>query len=305
MYNTDYVNCEVDLNVRSSPSLSGSVIGQSYNYQKIKILDTITDSSSNVWNKIIYNNSTAYVSKAYIQQYTSPPDSTVNIAANITKQFEVGTPDRIAGNFDGEGLSLGYLQWCIGQGTLQPLLDRMDRQYNSEMKTIFGTDNYNTIHDMITHSLTYQLAWAIGINDSSNNIKNTWYSQFVTLSKNKDFISIEKDAEIYTIKQAMIICDKYNLKTVRGFSLAFDIVNQNGSISSAAADIINTSLLQNPDMTEKSLLPFIANAVASTSGGNYDDVYLRKMAIVNGEGKVHGTMLYLDRDYGLNDNSWR
>lgn len=296
---------QIDLKVRSAPNTSGTIMGYLYNYQKIDIFDTTTDTSGNVWDKIIYNNTTAYVSDAYIQRYTSPPDNVVTVAANITKQFEVGASNKIAGNFDGQGLSLGWLQWCIGQGSLQPLLNRMDREYNAEMKSIFGT-NYDSLHNMILNSnLTDQLNWAKNINDSNNNIMDPWYSQFVSLCNNQDFISIESDAEVYTVRQAMIICDKYNLKTVRGFALAFDIATQNGSISTAAAKIIDTAVQQNPNMTEKNLLTVIANAVADNSPSNSDDIRSRKMAIVNGQGNVHTIMLYLDRDYGLNDNCWR
>lgn len=295
---------QIDLNVRSAPSLNGTILGVMYNYQMIDILDTTVDANNIVWDKIPYNNGFAYVSDAYIQHYTSPSDSIVNIASNITKTFEVGNSTLVTGNFDGEGLSLGYLQWCIGQGTLQPLLNRMDREYNTELKNIFGT-NYADLHNMTLDTLANQLKWADSINDSSNNIKEPWKSQFTALSNNQHFISIEKDAQVYTVKQAMIICDNYNLNTVRGFALAFDISTQNGSISSAAAKIINTALQQNPNMTEKALLGVIANAEADTSNINSEDVRAREMAIVNGQGTVHKTMLYLDRDYGLKDNLWR
>ncbi|MEG3041082.1 MAG: SH3 domain-containing protein [Clostridium sp.] len=189
VYNTDF---QFDLNVRSAPNLNGDIVGKLYNYNKIEILDTIVDASNNVWDKIIYNGSFAYVSDAYIQQYTSPLDDVVNVAKNITKQFEVGTSNQIAGNFDGQGLSLGYFQWCIGQGTLQPLLNRMDRQYNSEMRSIFGS-NYDTVHNMILDTSENQLKWAKSINNSTNKIVEPWYSQFVSLSKDKNFISIEQD----------------------------------------------------------------------------------------------------------------
>jgi len=106
---------QIDLKVRSAPDLNSTIQGYLYNYDKIEILDTIVDTSGNVWDKINFNNSSAYISNAYIQLYTSPPDTVVNIAKNITKQFEVGTSNQIAGNFDGQGLSIGYLQWCIGQ----------------------------------------------------------------------------------------------------------------------------------------------------------------------------------------------
>lgn len=297
VYNT---NVDIDLKVRSAPGLSGSIVGYLYNYQKIEILDTITDSNGIVWDKIIYKGKTAYVSNAYIQLYTSPPDNVVNIARNITKQFEVGNSNQIAGNFDGQGLSLGYFQWCIGQGTLQPLLNRMDRQYNKEMRSIFGT-NYDKVHEMTLSTLSNQLKWAQSINNSSNKIKEPWYSQLIKLSNNQHFISIERDSEIYLINRAMIICDKYKLKTIRGFALALDIVVQNGSISSEAAKVIDAAIAKTPNITEKKLLGVIANAVS----GNSADIRSRKLAIVNGQGTVHGSMLYLDSSYGLSDKCWR
>jgi hypothetical protein len=294
---------QIDLKVRSVPDLNGYVEGYLYNYDNVQILDTI-ETNGTVWDKIIYNNSIAYVSDAYIQHYTSPTNDVVNFARNISKQFEVGNSNQIAGNFDGQGLSLGYLQWCIGQGTLQPLFNRMDREYNAEMKSIFGT-NYDSIHNMILGTTENQLAWAKSINNLTSTIAEPWYSQFASLCNNQHFINIELDAEAYKIRQAMIICDKYNLKTVRGFALAFDIVVQNGSISADAAKIIDTALVQNPNMIEKDLLKVIANAIADTSTNNTEDIRSRKMAIVNGTGTVHGSVLYLDKDYGLSDSYWR
>ncbi|MHC1682669.1 MAG: Ig-like domain-containing protein [Clostridiaceae bacterium] len=301
VYNTNF---QIDLNVRSSPGLNGAIIGRLYNNQRIEILAYSVDSNNNVWDKIIYNGGYAYVSNAYIQPYTSPPDSVVTIARNITKQFEVGTSNQIAGNFDGQGLSLGYFQWCIGQGTLQPLLNRMDRQYNSEMRSIFGA-NYSKLHNIILDTPSNQLKWAKGINNSTNKIVEPWYSQFVLLSKNQHFINIEQDSEAYFIKQAMIICDKYKLRTIRGFALALDIVVQNGSVNSNAAKIIDAALSKNPSITEKALLGVIANAVADSSPSGSADIRSRKMAIVNGKGNVHETMVYLDANYGLRDSYWR
>lgn len=294
---------QIDLKVRSAPDLNGYVEGYLYNYDNVQILDTI-EVDGTVWDKIIYNNSIGYVSDAYMQHYTSPTDDVVNIARNISKQFEVGNSNQIAGNFDGQGLSLGYLQWCIGQGTLQPLLNRMDREYNAEMKSIFES-NYDSIHNMILDTTENQLAWAKTINNSTNTIAEPWYSQFVSLCNNQHFIDIELDAEAYKIGQAMTICDKYNLKTVRGFALAFDIVVQNGSISSDAAKIIDAALVQKPDMIEKDLLKIIANAIADTSTNNAGDIRLRKMTIVNGKGIVHGSVLNLNENYGLSDSYWR
>ncbi len=180
----------------------------------------------------------------------------------------------------------------------------MDREYNAEMKSIFGT-NYDSIHNMIIGTKENQIEWAKTINNSTNTIAEPWYSQFVSLSNNQHFIDIESDAEAYKIGQAMIICDKYNLKTIRGFALAFDIVVQNGSISSDASKIIDTAIAQNPNMIEKDLLKVIANAVADTSTNIAEDIRSRKIAIANGEGTVHGSAIDLDKNYGLSDSYWR
>ena len=304
VYNTEL---QIDLKIRSAPNLDDTIPikGYLYNYEKVEILDTIVDTIDNVvWDKILYKGSFAYVSNAYIQPYTSPPDNVATIARNITKQFEVGTSTQIAGNVDKEGLSLGYLQWCIGQRTLPPLLNRMDREYNAEMKSIFGT-NYNSMHSMILDTPENQLKWSISINDSTNKIIDPWYSQFVSLCNNQDFINIEADAEVYSVRQAMLICDNYNLKTVRGFVLAFDIVTQNGSVNSDATQIITNALEKTPNMTEKTLLGVIANAVADSSANLSEDIRSRETSIVNGQGTVHGSILNLDTNYGLSDTSWR
>ncbi|WP_291635054.1 Ig domain-containing protein [Clostridium sp.] len=288
-----------DLKVRSAPNLNGTILDVLYNFEKVEIL-----SIDNGWDKIIYNNSVAYVFDEYIQTYTSPSDTAVNTAKKITKQFEVDISNQIAGDFDGQGLSLGYFQWNIRQVTLQPILNRMDREHNAEMKSIFGT-NYNIIYDMILDTPENQLTWAKDINDSANKIIEPWYSQFDSLCNNQDFIDIEADAEVYAVKQAVLICEKYNLDSIRGFALAFDIVTQNGSIGPNPTITIDTALEKTPSMAEKDLLGVIANAVADDSGNNSEDVRLRKMAIVNGHGTVHGATLNLDTTYGLSDNSWR
>lgn len=294
---------QIDLKVRTTPDINGEVEGYLYNYENVKILDTI-EIDGTVWDKIEYKNSEAYVSDAYIMHYTAPTDDVVNIAKNISKQFEVGNSNQVAGNFDGQWLSLGYIQWCIGQDTLQPLLNRMDREYNDEMRSIFE-DNYDSIHNMILDTKENQLEWAKSINTLSNTIVEPWYSQFVKLCNNQNFINIESDTIAYKVGQAMIICDKYNLKTVRGFALAFDIAVQNGSISQEAAKIIDTAIMENPNMIEKDLLKVIANAVADTSTSNIEDIRARKMAIVNGAGTVHGFELDLEKSYGLSDSNWR
>jgi hypothetical protein len=45
----------------------------------------------------------------------------------------------ITGNFDGNGVSLGLLQWNFGQGTLQKLLQGITDETVSSLMPKFGT----------------------------------------------------------------------------------------------------------------------------------------------------------------------
>ena len=53
--------------------------------------------------------------------------ATLDLCLSITGAFENGVPSYtdITGNFDDQGLSVGVLQWCAGQGSLGRLISRI------------------------------------------------------------------------------------------------------------------------------------------------------------------------------------
>lgn len=183
-------------------------------------------------------------------------------ARDITRLYEGGG---IAGNFDGQGLSLGYLQWNIGSGTLQPLLKEMS--YDNDFNEIFsGRINYkdtngnyvqktmaDVLRDVLTLPEDEQLRWAKSINTGSNKISQPWKSAFEQLVNNDKFISIEdKYAQKY-FNKAHNIMDSIGVNSSRGFALAFDIAVQNGSLKSPAKLLVEeamagkSNILTNPN----------------------------------------------------------
>jgi len=224
-------------------------------------------------------------------------------ALAITSSFEGSGFVNVTGNFDGQGISVGALQWNIGQGSLQPLLRRMDTENNALTRQIFGS-NYDSFHNMLSKSQSEQLAWAKSINNSSNKIVEPWNSQIKALCGTVQFQQIQMDAVKPVADRALAICQKYNLKSERAFALAFDIATQNGSVSSTADSIIKSKVTAST--TEKEKLVIIATAVADCSKAIYrNDVYSRKMTIVNGSGTVHGSYVNVDVKYGLSDAAFR
>lgn len=72
------------------------------------------------------------------------------LALNITGSFEghVGWKS-IAGNFDGQGISLGLLQQNLGQGSLQPLLINMYRQAYGVLQANFTAHQLSSMKTML------------------------------------------------------------------------------------------------------------------------------------------------------------
>ena len=289
-----------------------------------------------------------YALHAYGALQSTPltsPNNAQQIARNITSLYEGGG---IAGNFDGQGLSLGYLQWNIGSNTLQPLLRDMannpetkiefDRLFSGtiEMKDnngkITSTSMGDEIRQMLLMDPSQQFEWAKSINTSQNKIKEPWKSAFNQLLQSSAFKSIQdKYALPYFNKANKIVNDEnIGVKTVRGYTLAFDITVQNGSIKSSAYNLILDAMagknnkLTNPNDTSLSKnqrevildlqnriknssdpdtrkLYYTAAAVAISAKDNYaKDVWLRKSTIVSGTGRVHGQNLALN-NIGLSD----
>ena len=69
---------------------------------------------------------------------------------SVSGAFENGggaAYDAITGNFDGQGISVGILQWCAGQGSLQQLLVKISESMGwDKMQTFFKS----SIHQLAT-----------------------------------------------------------------------------------------------------------------------------------------------------------
>ena len=72
------------------------------------------------------------------------------LGLNISGSFEGGSGwKNITNNFDGQGLSLGLLNQCLGQGSLQPLMIKMRDRNSSIMRDQFGTAHLASLDAML------------------------------------------------------------------------------------------------------------------------------------------------------------
>ena len=74
----------------------------------------------------------------------------IALGLNISGSFEGGSGwKNITNNFDGQGLSLGLLNQCLGQGSLQPLMVKMRDRNGSILKDLFSSAHYTSFTGML------------------------------------------------------------------------------------------------------------------------------------------------------------
>ena len=252
------------------------------------------------------------IEQAYIDgfKYLTPPekkgtektDEAIEKALLLTGSFEGGGFVNVTGNFDGAGLSVGFFQWNIGQGTLQPMLKEFFDDNPELAKKIFGS-NYESVVDMLSSSKSSQMAWARDINNGKR-LETEWYNQFVTLCKTTQFEQIQKNAMQEYIDQAYKIANDYNLKTERGLALALDISVQNWDVNNTSRSNIKNKIKNGAN--EQEVLKLLAQAAVDKANSDFKaDVKLRKFTIVNGTGTVHGKYYDINKQYAITDAKYR
>lgn len=263
-------------------------------------------------------------------------------ALRITSTFETGRPlgfGGLTGNFDRMGVSFGLMQWNIGSGSLQPLLWEFAQRHPKIFDAVFSRDA-SQLRQMLEQFhkapnpseqkriIAEQMRFASSINDRRCDPGNKsthkfcklvepWTSYFRKLEADSAFQQIQLRQVRKSMNQAVRDARQFGIRSERGLALMFDIVTQAGGawltckhkpVCKKRATLIQqrrSALHQQLGRSERELLTIIANVVADTSLPQWrEKVRVRKMAIVNGHGTVHGTRYDLARKFGLTDQPW-
>jgi hypothetical protein len=228
----------------------------------------------------------------------------------LTGSFETNAPvpdcfAGLSGDFDGQGLSFGALQWNLGQGSLQPMLQEMDRTQSKVLQSVFD-GYYPVLTAMLEAKPEEQLAWARSIQDASRFvIDEPWRGLFKTLGRTKEFQDIQVNFTNRLYEDAKVLCKTYQVQSERAVALMFDIKVQNGGIS----DLVRAQIEQDyarlgsgdrSEDIEVKCLRIIANRRAEAANRRWiADVRTRKLTIANGAGTVHGRHYALEEQFGI------
>lgn len=228
----------------------------------------------------------------------------------LTGSFETGRPvpdcfAGITGDFDGQGLSFGALQWNLGQGSLQPLFKEMAQEHPALLEELCQ-DYYPELQAVFTSGKDEQLAWVRSIQDQRRYVlAEPWRGLLKSLGRIKEFQDIQVRHADRLFAQAQELCQQYGLWSQRATALMFDIKVQNGSISSLVksqifSDFARLGTVLEGEALEAARLEIIANRRAQASNPRWiEDVRKRKLTIARGEGTVHGHYVHLADQFGI------
>lgn len=227
----------------------------------------------------------------------------------LTSAFETGTmPPHCysiaSGNFDGQGISFGALQYNLGQGTLQPIISSVYKSDPRGFAKAFSGGKDQTITELLQKPRSAQVAWAASITSGRKLIPG-WAEAFKRFGQLPACQNAQVQGALPYFTRAEEYCRQYRLRSERAYALMFDIAVQNGSIKRSVAQQINNQLsyidsISDPKTREWELMKYVANTVAEASNSRWvEDVRKRKLCIANGVGVVHGRKYNLERDFNI------
>ncbi len=223
----------------------------------------------------------------------------------LTGSFETNhqPPDcfsALTGDFDGQGISFGVLQWNLGQNTLQALLKDVFEQQPVLCQGIFH-ERFAVVQSLGEAPLDQQLAFARSIQDRGM-VQEPWQGMLKALGQTSEF----QDVQVAQVRQrfaaALTLCEEYGLKSERAAALMFDIVTQNGSIGA----IVKSQILADfqPGDDEVAKMRAIAKRRAAVANPKFaSDVLNRKLTIAEGIGTVHGIFYDLEDTFAITLNA--
>jgi hypothetical protein len=223
--------------------------------------------------------------------------------ARMIEAFEGGW---LAGDFDGMVLSWGPFQWNLGQGTLQPLLQRLVALAPMIVQQHLGTEIIAAIKvDRIIPFARMNILTPAG------HARVEWQRKFALLAQEPVTQQVFSEAMRPYLDRGQRLAEATGLHTERAYALCCDVSVQNGAVRTdhvrtfqkRLADGVyapGLPLLRPADPPEWERLKLLAHTVADLANPRWrENVLARKLTIALGRGVVHQRAYVMHEDFGI------
>lgn len=237
---------------------------------------------------------------------TNYPASYLNMALRITGSFEGSGFNNVAGNFDGQGISAGVLQWNYGQESLQNkiLKPYIDKFGVSALDAFFP----EPIADSAFMKSKAAVRFAKSKMHTLGGFKIKWAMSWAHFLVAPEVINLQKRAADSVASIAWDYCNEHNMESLKSFCWFFDIVTQNGSLNRVPKPTTENFIKYFNDnnngrwstsdfKSEESKILFIWTCKRARMNRWRNDVLSRKCTIAAGRGSVHGKFYSWSNDF--------
>ena len=217
------------------------------------------------------------------------------LAPKLMKMITAFEGGGLAGNFDGQILSWGALQWNLGQNTLGAVLRRIHALEPKLVEMEMGARFCAAISSDASLVEFARREILGGLQTPSR----LWRERFSRLAALKVTPRVWGEFAQSYLDNAVKLALACDFQTERGLALCFDISVQNGA---PRADHIQKYKWSKKifEVLEWQRLKVMANAVADCANPQWhDDVLSRKLTLALGQGEVHKKNYNLERDFGI------
>jgi hypothetical protein len=234
----------------------------------------------------------------------------------LTAVFEtwLPTPDcfsAVTGNFNGQGIGFGALQWSFADNSLQAMLREMDQNYRPALFAVFHKE-YDVLLGVLHSSHEEQMAWAAAIQHPvRHTVCEPWLGLFKALGRAREFQGIEIKYALKYYRTALSWCREFDFWSQRALALMFDIRVQNGVIFDYVKvqilhDLSRLGVKLERGERECESLRIVANRLADASEPGWrEDVRQRKLTIATGQGTIAGAHIDLEQMYAIALKPWK
>jgi hypothetical protein len=233
---------------------------------------------------------------------------------SLTIAFEQGAVSpaeyfgAVAGDFDGQGLSFGLLQWNLGSCSLQPLLTAFLRKDPPRFRAIMDT-GVDFVEQLLAAPCEEALSLARRVMlDADGQVQEPWLTRFRALGHERAFQEVQVQSLLPHVQKACRLAEAFGFHSERAVALFFDILVQNGGIpplvrTQYEQDIQEGEYFLGRTLNEVERMQLLANRQAEAANPKWaDTVRARKLTIVQGEGSVNGISYNLEAlGIGLRD----
>ncbi|NTW53896.1 MAG: peptidoglycan-binding protein [Chlorobaculum sp.] len=234
------------------------------------------------------------------------PPAILDRCLQLTGDFEGHGFRKVAGNFDGAGLTWGIIGFTLLHGEIQKILTEVQQHHPALLQQAFGSLQ-GELSRVLGLGRSAQIDWAnsISLGSKKYRIDRSWEKAFDTLGTFPDVQAVQLREVNKYWNIAINDANHFGLKSEMGIALCFDIAVQNGGIDANEELRIKKKLLKQPGATERDKRIIIANVVAENSRAKYvEDVRRRKLTIATGDGTVHEAR-YATKDWGISEDPWQ